>query len=140
MADHPDARPSRLDERLRRAIDREAKIPHALDALGPVAGREVLLLDDATGLLADRLIVMTNIPTRVRATIEVDMPRPRRLANIFDNDHAMAMVAIAASAKLIESAIGLCAPALVAWLLADIVLGMASRNEIELGGPTAEAA
>lgn len=56
MADHPDARPSRLDERLRRAIDREAKIPHALDALGPVAGREVLLLDDATGLLADRLI------------------------------------------------------------------------------------
>ncbi len=41
--------------------------------------------------------------------------------------HAMAMVAIAASAKLIESAIGLCAPALVALLLADIVLGVVGR-------------
>ncbi len=41
--------------------------------------------------------------------------------------HAMAMVAIAASAKLIESAIGLCAPVIVALLLADVVLGMVGR-------------
>jgi flagellar biosynthesis protein FliR len=39
----------------------------------------------------------------------------------------MAMVAIAASAKLIEAAIGLCAPAVVALLLADILLGMVGR-------------
>ena len=44
-------------------------------------------IDEAL-FLADRLIVMTNIPTKVRATIEVNIPRPRRLANIFDNDHA----------------------------------------------------
>ena len=41
--------------------------------------------------------------------------------------HAMAMVAIVASAKLIESAIGLCAPAIVALLLADLLLGIVGR-------------
>jgi NitT/TauT family transport system ATP-binding protein len=44
-------------------------------------------IDEAI-FLADRLIVMTNIPTRVRAIIDVNIPRPRRLANVFDNDHA----------------------------------------------------
>ena len=44
-------------------------------------------IDEAL-FLADRLIIMTNIPTKVRATLEVNLPRPRRLANIFDNEHA----------------------------------------------------
>ncbi|MEO8937014.1 MAG: ABC transporter ATP-binding protein [Burkholderiaceae bacterium] len=44
-------------------------------------------IDEAI-FLADRLIVMTNVPTQVRATLDVDIPRPRRLVNIFDNDHA----------------------------------------------------
>ncbi|MDP1791469.1 MAG: ABC transporter ATP-binding protein [Methylibium sp.] len=44
-------------------------------------------IDEAI-FLADRLIVMTNIPTQVRATLEVDIPRPRRLANTFDNERA----------------------------------------------------
>ncbi|WP_298236394.1 ABC transporter ATP-binding protein [uncultured Azohydromonas sp.] len=38
--------------------------------------------------LADRLIVMTNIPMRVRTVIDLELPRPRRLADIFDNEHA----------------------------------------------------
>jgi NitT/TauT family transport system ATP-binding protein len=44
-------------------------------------------IDEAI-FLADRLIVMTNTPTKVRAVIDVNIPRPRRLVNIFDNDHA----------------------------------------------------
>ena len=40
---------------------------------------------------------------------------------------AMATVATVSSAKLIESTIGLCAPAVVALLLADILLGIVGR-------------
>jgi len=41
---------------------------------------------------------------------------------------SMAKGAVASSAKLIESAVGLCAPAIVAFLLADIVLGVVGRT------------
>jgi len=36
-----------IAERLYRAVDAEGKIPRALDALGPLRGRDVVLLDDA---------------------------------------------------------------------------------------------
>ncbi len=41
--------------------------------------------------LADRLLIMTNIPTQVRAVIDVDLPRPRRLEDITENDKANAI-------------------------------------------------
>jgi NitT/TauT family transport system ATP-binding protein len=44
-------------------------------------------IDEAI-FLADRLIIMTNIPTRVAAVIDVDIPRPRRLSSIFELDKA----------------------------------------------------
>ena len=55
----------------------------------------------------------------------IPLSAPTRFAG---TTHAMAMVAIAASAKLIEAAIGLCAPAVVALLLADILLGIVGRT------------
>jgi NitT/TauT family transport system ATP-binding protein len=38
--------------------------------------------------LADRILIMANIPTQVRAVIDVDLPRPRHVEDITENDTA----------------------------------------------------
>jgi len=38
--------------------------------------------------LADRLLIMTNLPTSTRTVIDVDLPRPRVIDNIANNDRA----------------------------------------------------
>ena len=47
-------------------------------------------IDEAI-FLADRLLIMTNVPTKVRAVIDVDIPRPRSLVHMVDNDRANAV-------------------------------------------------
>ena len=41
--------------------------------------------------LADRILIMTNIPTRVRSVLEVDLPRPRQIQALVDSDRANAI-------------------------------------------------
>jgi SAM-dependent methyltransferase len=55
MAELPIDLADGLNERLSRILDIEGKIPRALEALGPVAGRDVLLLDGIDGIRARQL-------------------------------------------------------------------------------------
>jgi len=55
VADLPIDLEDGLAERFAHVLDVEAKIPRALEALGPVGGRDVLLLDGADGIRARQL-------------------------------------------------------------------------------------
>ena len=66
MADLPIDLGPGLAEQLTRILDVEAKIPRTLEALGPVGGRDVLLLDGDDGIRARQLAELGGRVTFVR--------------------------------------------------------------------------
>ncbi len=67
MADLPIDLGPGLAEQLTRILDVEAKIPRTLEALGPVGGRDVLLLDGDDGIRARQLAELGGRVTFVKA-------------------------------------------------------------------------
>jgi hypothetical protein len=68
-----------LDDRLGRYLDIEGKIPRALDSLGPVSGRDVVLVDGSHGLRARQLEalgarVTVTSPSTVAVAAGVSVP------------------------------------------------------------------
>jgi hypothetical protein len=55
VADLPFELGTGLDEQLARILDVEGKIPRAIEALGPVEGRDVVVVDGSAGLRARQL-------------------------------------------------------------------------------------
>lgn len=72
MADLPFELAAGLSERLARVLDVEGKIPRALEALGPVRVRDVVLVDGAGGIRARQL---TDLGARV-ALVDSGGPAP----------------------------------------------------------------
>jgi hypothetical protein len=66
MSDLPVALPSELERSLVRALDRAGKLVAALDVLGPIADRDVLVVDASGGPIIDGLVAagarLTSVP------------------------------------------------------------------------------
>jgi SAM-dependent methyltransferase len=71
-----------LFERLARVLDVEGKIPRALEALGPVGGRDVILVDGAGGIPARQLTELGARVTLVTASGPTPFDAPDRSADV----------------------------------------------------------
>ncbi|MEO6206727.1 MAG: hypothetical protein ABIP77_02080, partial [Candidatus Limnocylindrales bacterium] len=76
MADLPLDLGAALADRLARALDAEGKIPRALEALGPVGGRDVVLVDGPAGIRAGQLAELGARVTIVDPTGEQPFQAP----------------------------------------------------------------
>lgn len=82
MADLPIDLEDGLAERLARAFDVEAKIPRAIEALGPVGGRDVLLLDGTEGIRARQLAELGARISFARTNGSADIDAPDASADV----------------------------------------------------------
>jgi SAM-dependent methyltransferase len=71
-----------LSERLARAMDVEGKIPRALETLGPVDGRDVVLVDGAGGIRARQLTDLGARVTLVESSGPAPFDTPDRSADV----------------------------------------------------------
>ena len=76
MADLPFELAPPLAQRLREAVDVEGKIPRALEALGPLAGRRVGFVDVPDGPLLDTLRGSAAQPLTIDATTPLQIAQP----------------------------------------------------------------
>jgi SAM-dependent methyltransferase len=76
VADLPFQLPAPLAERLAAVADVEGKIPRALESLGPLAGRDVLLVDVPEGVLLRRLHEAGIHPDRAALSTPLRIERP----------------------------------------------------------------
>jgi hypothetical protein len=75
MSDLPVVLPSELERKLVRALDRAGKLVAALDALGPIADRDVLVIDASGGPIIDGLVAagarLTSVPAATPFKLDV---------------------------------------------------------------------
>lgn len=76
MADLPFQLPAPLDGQLAAAADVEGKLPRVLESLGPLAGRDVLLLDVPDGAFLRRLREAGIDPELAPLEAPLRIPRP----------------------------------------------------------------
>ncbi len=76
VSDLPFRLPAPLDERLRAAADVEGKLIRALDALGPLSGRDVALLDVPAGPLRNRFAAagIAALDIALEEPLRIDLP------------------------------------------------------------------
>jgi len=74
MSDLPVTLPSELEQSLVRALDRAGKLIAALDALGPIADRDVLVVDASGGPIIDGLVAAGARLTPTPATTPFQLP------------------------------------------------------------------
>lgn len=82
MADLPIDLAPGLSERLTRVLDVEGKIPRALEMLGPVGGRDVVLVDGAGGIRARQLTDLGARVTLVDSSGPAPFDAPDRSADV----------------------------------------------------------